>query len=96
MIVPTSVPDGQDSAEQSWMPLPKSMLVHKQAMSVCEHPKLEALLNMFVIQVFYSSSARARDIARTNRSHHVRHMEEGCSEHSDLGQGPGRRKARRS
>ena len=49
----TSVPDGQDSCEQSRMPLSKSMLVHKQAMSFALHPKLGANANMLLIHVCY-------------------------------------------
>ena len=51
VIEDTSVPDGQDSCEQSRIPLSKSMLVHKQAMSFALHPKPGANANMFLMHV---------------------------------------------
>ena len=60
VMVLTSVPCGQDSAEQSWTPLPKSIFLHKQAMSFGWHPKLEALPNMLLMQFFCLLLAKAR------------------------------------
>lgn len=55
MICDVSTFLGHDSVEQSRTPLPKSMFVHRQAMSLGWQPKLEALFIIFEMHVFYIS-----------------------------------------
>ena len=54
-MVFTSVPDGQASTVQSWIPFMKSILLHRQFGSAAPlgQPSAEALANMFLMHVCY-------------------------------------------
>ena len=53
VIMPVSVPDGQDSAAQSRTPKPKFMFVQRQVMLLLAHPRLGASASMLLMHVFY-------------------------------------------
>ena len=62
-MVCVSVPDGQDSTVQSWMPFMKSILVHRHTGSPAPlgQPRLGAFASMFLTHVCY------RDVSDTPR-----------------------------